>query len=195
MGRDGEAAMQCAALILRAAAAMLAALSLAGCGAGAGGLKKLAAEADYRAAAIDSGAALLRDSSEDEAYATAVEFDVHYIYMAFLELYPKSARRADIKARLGRFRLFKAAGKQVLSDEDLRAMCWPTAGRMMLWRADNSLAGVMTGGSPAYFGNMLILSDTGSIQMISGGFIDTPQGYEFERGARFIYTTKCRAKT
>lgn len=170
---------------------MLAALWLAGCG--RGDLETLAADPEYRAAVKESDAGLFEGSSEDEAYATAKKFDVHYLYVAFLELYPESAHRADVESHLSKFRLFKAGGKQILSEEDMREMCWPRSGLMSHWRADNSLAGMAAGGSPAYFGPMLIWSESGSIQMIAGGFTGTPQGYEFAQGAQFVYTTKCRA--
>ena len=178
---------------LTKSAAMLAAWTLAGCSGGDGALEKLAADADYRAAAKDSGALFFGKLSEDEAYAAAIDLDAHYLYVAFLELYPKSARRADIESRLERFRLFTAAGKKTLSHEDLRALCWPSSGSMSHWRADNSLVGMVAGAPRAYFGPMFIWSEDGSIQLISGGFADAPQGYEFEKGAQFIYTTKCLA--
>ncbi len=179
----------------RVIAGGICAAFLAACSGGdhrASGAANLAGDPEYRAMVKESvNSGILEGKSESEAYAEAIDYDLHYLYVGFLELYPDTPHRAGIEQSLTRFKLFTSKKTQILMGDALAEMCWPASGRISHWRVNNSAVGVIIGGPRTYFGPMLIWSETGSIQLMGGAYKDAPGGYEFNAGTSFIYSTKC----
>lgn len=165
---------------------------LAACSAGDEALKEITNDPAYRndvKNAAQEGA--FKDKTADEAFEAARDTDTHAQYVAFLEIYPESAHGAEVEELLTRFKVFSTKETRQLESETLEEMCWPEAGRIFQWRQGGTAGSIVMGGSPALFGPIMLWSETGSIQLISGSYSNKNGGVEVGAGTRIIYSTKC----
>jgi len=173
---------------------LIAAFALQSCGGGDDAMKalqKITADPDYRARATGGVAeSTFKDMSAEDAFAKAKELGGHNLFVAFQEIYPASSLVKDADAEINKFRAFTAKETQiVLSDTLINDWCWATGGgRMGRW--SNAVGGIMPG-SGVQFGDLVLWTTAGRVQMYNGGYSGAEGGIEVQKGTTFIYQAAC----
>jgi hypothetical protein len=179
----------------------LASLLLASCGgsdkndaaAGKTGIENLP-EIDstyYASVATWVQANLFNDKTPDEAYSYAVENNMHYLYGAFLKLYPDHPQIGDVQNRLTRFGVLRAPNDTslIVSLADLESKYnLGSVQTVYYWGDGLGFMQVAANGQQIWQGPICL----GNLQMLKGKFsaaltTDNQDGIELFPGTIMIY--------
>lgn len=125
---------------------------------------------------------------EEDVLRDVYRTDMHYAYLAFVQLFPNSARAAEVRARMGSFRQFKAtrAGSSdlVISHRELKdRFNWN--GKTSLYQYANFMAGqvrIPETGRLVYFGPLVL----GNLQL-RGTWRFLGDGLHVETGVTIVF--------
>lgn len=145
---------------------------------------------DEYATVVADGArkGVFADLDEQGAFEAALEQDSHDLYTAFLKIYPDSPHKELIEEKISEFRVFYAEEALIMTTSRHAAMCWPTSSTAYKWGPGRAGFNTATG---FRFGPLVMASETGTIQLIQGGFRAVAEGTEFQAGTMILYQTKC----
>jgi hypothetical protein len=142
---------------------------------------------EYRRAIREWGQAYYAHRSEEEVYASVKREDMHFLYVAFLELFPGSLHRAEIQGLMQHFALYDATGRTTLSIGDLKSK-YGYDGDNGVYAWNNAFnPSVVTDRSARIWPAPLCY---GSLQFLTGGFVHRKTALELIPGTTFIYRSR-----
>ncbi|MGD1064812.1 MAG: energy transducer TonB [Terracidiphilus sp.] len=125
--------------------------------------------------------------AEEEVYQDVKTENMHYRYVAFLEMFPSSAHLKEIEALLNNFYVFTAPKRVVIPARDLLGKYhMGSDARVYQWSDSKLVAVVNTPEGQMWTGPIRL----GNLQFLSGGFIAREGGIELLAGTSFIYPSK-----
>ena len=129
---------------------------------------------------------LYKGKTEEEIYSDVMTNDMHYLCIAFLEMFPASAKKTEVEKKLTHFRQFLVPtnGPTVLTYQELKdRFNWD--GKETVYRWASSMSGkVREGGKFLWFGPMCL----GNLQF-RGTWTFEQDGMHFPGGGKIIYST------
>jgi hypothetical protein len=139
---------------------------------------------EYRDAVREWGRLYFANRSEAETFEVVKKNDMHYLYVAFLELYPRSAHRGEIQGLMQRFSLFDTEERTTIPVADLKRK-YNYDGDNGVYAWNNAFAASVVHDkanrvwpAPLCYGNL---------QFLTGGFIHRRSALELLPGTQFIY--------
>ena len=137
--------------------------------------------------------------SEEAVYKDVVISNVHYKYIAFIELFPNSNYAKEIRKKVSKFRAHSFSSdlndstksKKIFISTEVLKMKYGYNGVRKIFKWDNSMSGSMIGydGIQVFFGHICL----GNLQLLSGEFSPTikneKEGFLFQKGSKILYST------
>jgi len=136
---------------------------------------------------------VFKDKTDEVAYSYAKEQNMHYLYVAFLDLFPQSKYASEISKRTEHFGILSVpdGGSKFFSDKELKEK-YNFNGVMEMYRWGGGLSAmeITESGSSLITGHMCL----GNLQLFSGGFsaevINGVEGLKLLPGTKIIYPLK-----
>jgi TonB family protein len=142
----------------------------------------------YRTAARELGLKkLYPGQTEEEVYQDVKKQNMHYRYVAFLEMFPSSAHLKEIESLTNNFYVLTTPKRVVISFRDLQGRYnMGSDARVYQWGEGKLVAVVNTPYGQAWTGPFRL----GNLQFLSGGFFEREGGIELLEDTSFIYPAK-----
>jgi hypothetical protein len=166
--------------------------------------KGFAIDDAYRKSAKEWGQMLYPAKTEEEVHQDVTTRNMHYLFVALLEMFPASAHRNEVEQFLNaRFEMLELPAMRLISYEELQST-FGFNGVNDIYRWNNSFVALTPGGnvyvldssvnSPASamtVGRSSIELPTplciGNLQVLRGTFQTKESGIEFSAGSAFLY--------
>lgn len=140
---------------------------------------------EYRSEVKEWGqGTLFKGKTEEKVYKDVKKNNMHYLYVAFLEMFPNSSHRDEIQGRLANFYVFEAAQITSLSVKDLKEQFGYDEANTVYYWSKHSLATIINTGQQQVWSGPICL---GNLQFIAGGFTVEDNAIGLLPGTRFIY--------
>lgn len=123
---------------------------------------------------------------EDDVYSDILKYDMHYLYIGFLEMFPSTSRKAEIESKLKRFRQFVTSVNKetVFTDQELKdKFNWNGKETIYQW-TDGPAITTREGKHTLYVGTLCL----GNLQF-RGSWTFENDGTHFRGGSTIIYPT------
>ncbi|MFH0785865.1 MAG: hypothetical protein V2B20_28495 [Pseudomonadota bacterium] len=136
---------------------------------------------------------LYKGKTETEVYADVTKAEMHYLYVAFLEMYPKSQHEQNVKKALKNFRLLEVPPDKpmVINFETLKGKYGFNGKKeIYYWGNGAGLIEVDSAGKRIWKGPICF----GNLQLLAGSFTGVGEELEFLPGTKLIYPISTQSK-
>jgi len=151
----------------------------------------LALDTDYKTSVKTFAETQLYDGkSEDEVLSDVRDRNMHYLYVAFIEMFPTNSHVSEFRERLKRFQLLESPGPDELH-VSVRELCDEYGlrnaqdVRIYHWGKELGFMMVGGGGKQVWRGPICL----NNLQLLDGGFYAAGDGFNLLPGTRIIYPT------